>query len=86
MAIDAVLSGASGFDVAMETYQRLRDDHALPIYGLTCQLAMLQPPPLEMQQLLTAIQHDQAAMDRFAQMNAGTISPAEFFSAAMPRS
>jgi len=79
--IDAWLSGAQPFDAAMETYQRLRDEHALPIYELTCRLALLQPPPPEMQQLLGAIQHDQEAMNRFAQMNAGTISSAEFFSA-----
>ena len=70
----------------MDGYQRARDEHALPIYEFTCQLAMLEPPPLEMQQLLAAIQNDQAAMDRFAQMNTGTISPAEFFSAVMPQS
>jgi flavin-dependent dehydrogenase len=85
-AIDEFLSGARGFDAAMESCQRLRDEHALPMYEMTCQLALLQPPPPEMQQLLMAIQHDQDAMDRFAQMNAGTISPAEFFSAARPQS
>jgi hypothetical protein len=31
-----------------------------------------------MQQMLGAIQGPQKAMDGFAQMNAGTISPAEF--------
>src|SRR5262245_44762068 len=81
-AIDSWLSGAEEYDAVMERYQRLRDEHALPIYELTYQLALLQPPPVEMQQLLAAIQHDQEAMNRFAQMNAGTISPAEFFSSA----
>ena len=52
------------------------------MYEMTCQLALLQPPPPQMQQLFGAIQHDQEAMNRFAQMNAGTISPAEFFAAA----
>jgi hypothetical protein len=32
-----------------------------------------------MQQLFGAICGNQAAMDGFAQMNAGTISPADFF-------
>jgi hypothetical protein len=31
-----------------------------------------------MQQMLGAIQSNQAAMDAFAQMNAGTITPAAF--------
>ena len=55
-----------------------RDEHVLPMYEFTCQLATLEPPPPEMQQLLGAIQGNQRAMDGFAQMNAGTISPAEF--------
>ena len=33
-----------------------------------------------MQQLFGAVHGNQEAMDRFVQMNAGTISPAEFFS------
>jgi 2-polyprenyl-6-methoxyphenol hydroxylase-like FAD-dependent oxidoreductase len=83
-AIDRFLSGGSPFERAMDDYQRLRDQHALPIYELTCQVALLQPLPVELQQLLRAIRHDQPAMDRFVQMNTGCISPAEFFSSAMP--
>jgi 2-polyprenyl-6-methoxyphenol hydroxylase-like FAD-dependent oxidoreductase len=79
-AIDSYLSGVRSMADAMDVYQRLRDQHALPMYELTCQAASLQPPSQEMQQLLAAIQHDQAAMDRFVQMNTGTITPAEFFS------
>ena len=44
------------------------------------QLAALEPPPPEMQQLFGAIHGNQKAMDGFAQVNAGTISPVEFFS------
>ena len=51
---------------------------SLPMYEFTCQLATLEPPPPEMQQMLGAIHGNQKAMDGFAQMNAGTISPAEF--------
>jgi hypothetical protein len=47
-------------------------------YAFTCQLATLEPPPPGMQQMLGAIQGNQAAMDAFAQMNAGTITPAAF--------
>jgi len=39
-------------------------------------------PPAHMQQLFASIAGNQNAMDRFVQMNAGTISPAEFFSAS----
>ena len=78
-ALDAALSGQRTFDDAMSAYQRERDEHAMPMYEFTCQLASLEPPPPEMQQLLGAIYGNQAAMDRFVQMNAGTISPAVFF-------
>ena len=44
------------------------------------QLATLQPPPPEMQQLLGAIQGNQQAMDDFISVNAGTLSPEVFFS------
>ena len=77
-ALDQSLTGTRPFDDAMGDYQRGRDQHVLPMYEFTCQLATLEPPPLEMQQLFGAIQGKQPAMDAFAQMNAGTISPMEF--------
>ena len=64
----------------MGGYQRERDEHALPMYEFTCQLATMEPPPPEVQQLFGAIWGNQRAMDGFVQMNAGTISPAQFFS------
>jgi 2-polyprenyl-6-methoxyphenol hydroxylase-like FAD-dependent oxidoreductase len=78
-ALDQVFTGARPFDAAMEATQRARDEHVLPMYEFTCQLAMLAPPPPEMQQLFQAIHGNQAAMDEFVRMNAGTISPAQFF-------
>ncbi len=79
-ALDETLTGARSFETAMGEYQRERDEHVLPMYEFTCQLATLEPPPPEMQQLFGAIHGNQAAMDGFVQMNAGTISPAQFFS------
>jgi 2-polyprenyl-6-methoxyphenol hydroxylase-like FAD-dependent oxidoreductase len=79
-ALDLTLSGTRPFDEVMGEYQRGRDEHVLPMYEFTCQLATLEPPPLEMQQLFGAIHGNQKAMDGFVQMNAGTISPAEFLS------
>jgi hypothetical protein len=49
------------------------------MYDFTCQLATLEPPPPELQRLLRAVHGNQAAMDGFARLNAGTISPTEFF-------
>jgi 2-polyprenyl-6-methoxyphenol hydroxylase-like FAD-dependent oxidoreductase len=78
-ALHQVFSGDRSFDAAMEEYRRARDEHAMPIYEFTCQLATLEPPPPEMQQVIGAIYGNPNAMDRFVQMNAGTISPPEFF-------
>ena len=80
-ALDASLSGAQPFETAMESYRRTRDEHVGPMFELTCQLATLQPPPPEMQQLLGAIHGKQPLMDAFVQMNAGAISPPDFFRA-----
>ena len=78
-AIDAGLSGKRPLEEALADYERQRNEATMPMYELTCQLALLQPPPPEMQQLLGAIHGNQRAMDAFVQMNAGTISPAKFF-------
>ena len=79
-ALDEAFSGARPYDEPLSDYQQTRDRQVMPMFELTCQLATLQPPPPEMQQLLGAIRGNQKAMDAFAQMNAGTITPAEFMS------
>jgi len=81
-ALDAAFSGVRLFDEVMNAYQRDRDEQVISMYEFTCQLATLEPPPAHMQQLFASIAGNQNAMDRFVQMNAGTISPAEFFSAS----
>jgi 2-polyprenyl-6-methoxyphenol hydroxylase-like FAD-dependent oxidoreductase len=81
-AIDQSFSGARPFADAMHDYQSTRDAHVLPMFEFTCQLATLEPPPPEMQALLGAVHGNQEAMDGFARVNAGVMSPAEFFSEA----
>ena len=78
-ALDQVFTCARSFDDAMHEYQRDRDTRVLAMYEFTCQLATLEPPPPEMQQLFAAIHGNQKAMHAFVRMNAGTMSPAEFF-------
>jgi 2-polyprenyl-6-methoxyphenol hydroxylase-like FAD-dependent oxidoreductase len=78
-ALDKSFSGTRPFEDAMHEYQRTRDARVKAMYEFTCQLATLEPPPPELQQILAAIHGNQAAMDDFVRMNAGTISPAEFF-------
>lgn len=64
---------------AMSDWQRMRDEQAMPTYEFTTQLATLEPPPLEMQELLAAVHGDQTATDDFVSVVAGTMSPLEFF-------
>jgi 2-polyprenyl-6-methoxyphenol hydroxylase-like FAD-dependent oxidoreductase len=79
-ALDQALSGARGFDDALAGYQATRDARVLAIYELAAELASLEPPPAELQQVLSAVHGNQAAMDDFARVIAGMLSPAEFFS------
>jgi len=81
-AVDETFCGVRSFEEAMSDFQRTRDLHAMPIYEFTTQLATLELPPPEMQQLLGAVHGNQAAMDAFASITAGTVSPVEFFDPA----
>ena len=44
-APDQSFSGARPYDDAMADYQSTRDEHVLPMFEFTCQLATLEPPP-----------------------------------------
>jgi 2-polyprenyl-6-methoxyphenol hydroxylase-like FAD-dependent oxidoreductase len=81
-ALDQAFTGTRGYDDAMAEYQAVRDAHALPIYDFTTELATLEPPPPEVQQLLGAIHGHQDAMDAFVSVIAGTVSPVELFDPA----
>jgi 2-polyprenyl-6-methoxyphenol hydroxylase-like FAD-dependent oxidoreductase len=85
-ALDEYFSGtARSYSDAMSVYQQTRDQRVKEMYEMTCRAATLQHST-EFQRMLTAIQGDQSAMDRFIQMNAGTISIAEFWSPKLVRS
>ena len=77
LALDQSFVGASSYEYAMGNYQQARDASVMSMYEFTCQFATLQPPPPEIRQLFRAMRGNQQAMDGFAQMNAGTVSPAE---------
>jgi 2-polyprenyl-6-methoxyphenol hydroxylase-like FAD-dependent oxidoreductase len=79
-ALDEAWSGRRTFEDAMADYQAARDEQVLPMYELTAEIASLEPPPPELQQILEAAHGNQEAMDAFARLNAGVTSPAEFFS------
>jgi 2-polyprenyl-6-methoxyphenol hydroxylase-like FAD-dependent oxidoreductase len=78
-ALSETFAGTRTFENAMSDYQHTRDVSALPIYEFTTQLATLEPPPPEMQQLLGAVHGNTDAMDAFVSVIAGTVSPLEFF-------
>jgi 2-polyprenyl-6-methoxyphenol hydroxylase-like FAD-dependent oxidoreductase len=79
-ALAESLAGARSFEDTMGEYQSTRDEHVVPMYEFTCQIATMEPPPPEMQKLFGAIHGNQEAMDGFARVNAGVTSPAEYFS------
>ena len=79
-ALHETLSGTRQFDEAMAGYQAARDERAQAMYELTAQFASLEPPPPELQQVLSAVARSQAAMDEFARVIAGATPPDEFFS------
>lgn len=79
-AIHAGLSGAQPLSEALAAYQRVRDEHFLPIYELTCGLAHLAPPPPEIQDLHAALRSNQTETDRFFGTLAGTVSIPEYYS------
>jgi flavin-dependent dehydrogenase len=78
-SIHAVLSAGQPFEDAMGEFHRQRDRRVLALYEFTTQLATLEPPPPELQQLLGDLAGNQAAMDGFVSVAAGTLSPADFF-------
>jgi flavin-dependent dehydrogenase len=78
-AIDQWFNGAVFADV-MHGWHEERDAKAMPIYEFTAQLATLELPPPEMQQLLGAVHGRQDAMDGFVSVISGAVSPADFFS------
>jgi 2-polyprenyl-6-methoxyphenol hydroxylase-like FAD-dependent oxidoreductase len=81
-ALHEVFEGRASFDDAMSAFQRTRDLHAFPIYEFTTQMATMEAPPPELQQLLASVHGNTEAMDAFVSVIAGTVSPVEFFDPA----
>lgn len=78
-ALNEWFLGVRPFDEAMSDYQKKRDQHSLPMFDLTCGFATLEPPPPDMQQLLSATAASQDAQDQFVSMMAGTLPVPAFF-------
>jgi flavin-dependent dehydrogenase len=80
-ALDGHLRGELDLDSSMAAWLADKETR-MPLYEFTAELASLEPPPPEMQALLGAAAGSQPAMDGFAGVVAGTVSPAEYFSPA----
>jgi 2-polyprenyl-6-methoxyphenol hydroxylase-like FAD-dependent oxidoreductase len=78
-AIAAGFSGEQPFVDALADYEQRRNAAVMPMYEFTLGLATLQPPPPEMQQLLGALQGNQADTNAFFGTIAGTTPIPAFF-------
>jgi flavin-dependent dehydrogenase len=81
-AIDAGLSGRAAMQDALATYQQKRDETTMPHYEFTSQLAALEPPPPEMQQLFLACSRDPEGLSGLFGVVAQTVTEQEFFDPA----
>jgi 2-polyprenyl-6-methoxyphenol hydroxylase-like FAD-dependent oxidoreductase len=79
-AVDAGLAGRRPIDEALADYEQSRNEAVMPLYEFTYQLASLEPPPPEMQQLFGALRDDQEQTNRFFGTVTGAVPIPEFFS------
>ncbi len=79
-AIHAGFSGQQPIEEAFAAYEQRRNQTALPFYELTSQLATLEPPPPETQELLAALKDNPEQRSRFFGVLALTVPVPEFFS------
>ncbi len=80
-AIDAGFAERRPLEEALASYERQRNELALPLYDYNAQAAAMQPTPAEMLQLFAALQGNQEQTNRFFGIPEGTTSAAEFFAA-----
>lgn len=78
-AIDAGLSGVRPLEQSLADYARRRDEGVMPMYELTCELAMLEPPSPDMQQRFAAMRDDREAISRFLGTLTGSVEISDFF-------
>src|SRR5262249_30225785 len=78
-AIAAGLSGRRPLMDALAEYEQQRNTAVQAMYAFTRQLAALEPPSHETQQLYAALRGNQAAINDFFGTMAGTVAIEEFF-------
>jgi 2-polyprenyl-6-methoxyphenol hydroxylase-like FAD-dependent oxidoreductase len=77
-ALDDGWSGRRTLDDALAAYQARRDQRVKPMYDFICQMATLEPPPPEMQQLFAALRGNQEATNQFYSAITGSRSLPSF--------
>jgi 2-polyprenyl-6-methoxyphenol hydroxylase-like FAD-dependent oxidoreductase len=78
-AIDAGLSGREPMEDALASYEERRNEDSMPMYEFTYDLAKMEPPPPEMQQLFGALAGNEKESSQFFGVMAGTVPVGEFF-------
>jgi flavin-dependent dehydrogenase len=81
-AVDDGLSGRRDMIAALAEFEQRRNECSLPVYSFATQMAQLAPPPPEVQQLLGALQHNQADTDQYFGVFAQTVPVTRFFDPA----
>ncbi len=66
-------------DEALAAYEQTRNQSEMSYYEFTSQLATLDPPPLEVRELLSALQHNPEQRSRWFGVFAHTVPVQEFF-------
>jgi 2-polyprenyl-6-methoxyphenol hydroxylase-like FAD-dependent oxidoreductase len=80
-AVDAGLAGRRSLPEALAEYETARNDRVRPMFEFTCQIASLEPPPQQMQQLFGALHGNQEATNQFFSAISGATSLADFMAA-----
>lgn len=78
-AVHDGLSGARPMEPALAVYERQHLAASMPIFDMTCEFAMLEPPSPELQRLLGALPGNQDGIDQFLGTIDGSVPPDEFY-------
>ncbi|MGE0704717.1 MAG: FAD-dependent oxidoreductase [Vicinamibacterales bacterium] len=79
-ALGTWLSGRGRLEELMATHEEARNERVRPMFEFTSQLAMLEPPPPEMQTLFGALRYNQDATNAFLSAITGAIPLPDFMS------
>jgi 2-polyprenyl-6-methoxyphenol hydroxylase-like FAD-dependent oxidoreductase len=63
-ALDAGFSGTKPLNDALAEYEKKRNETVQPMYEFNCEMASLDPPPPERQQLFAALRENQSETNR----------------------